>query len=304
MQTSEENDFKLQHCADTLISKLSESLNDKESKLVGTALQARMIAEIFQENVAKYIFEQNAGFTIPQNFDIFTLYEKFIKRKIEIARTEKTCQSDLTEFDIIQAHEKYAFKTIFGENVANKQKCEDLHKFGIVSMNYNAFPHFTHRSFAEYFVASMLIQNISSVYFIHIVSSEYEFDAIINFIDSGIKHKLLEFLDDEELFKKIAAIIDGHLEISIESSIREAKMKFRTVDLEQRKKFLHRLILKENVYLVKFLLKCLPHCRRETTENDFISIFDDSGNNIFHLAATTQIKSLIEEIWNCVERIY
>lgn len=272
---------KLNDCAWKLVRRVSESISDEESMLIGIPLQARMLAEIFEDDVASYVGNSSCQFKLPENFDIFFLYREFVARKIQIAR--RCCQQELSDFQIISYHEKVALKLILKVKFPTKEEDKLLPKYGIVSINFDAFPHFTHRTFAEYFVASFLIRKIHSVDFLRIISTEHDFDVVVNFIDSAMKHDMLKYLSDVEIHTKISSLLDDHV--------------------EPNDTFMHRLIWRENIFLVEFLLKCFQLCLKKTSRRLLLTV-NDNGNNIFHLAAKLKVKCLVESIWSLIVKVF
>jgi|GEM_PF-2848768 len=149
----------------------------KEGDLVGIVLQARMVAEIFQGGSRKYLESEVFN---PSKFginNIFDLYERFIEYQYERYFTEKIeigkellgkgSQIVLTE-SYTKAHGCLALKTLFSEDQTCKEFLRDqthqvflqdeLSGMGLIkNFKDTDIVGFVHRTYAEYFMAKLLV---------------------------------------------------------------------------------------------------------------------------------------------------
>jgi len=174
-----ESKRKLQVFAKELIKKLGNSISDEDRQFTGIPLQTRMLAEAFDTEVK--IFYQSAE-SMPElqfQLDLLGLYGRFIDRKYDIYQEEK-CQvpvnnviaKEQRERDVKsmrEDHQLLAFKVLFTEEqvtkIQNNRECkfsaEQLTRIGIVQVSHDGKPHFTHRVFAEYYVADCLVSRLT-----------------------------------------------------------------------------------------------------------------------------------------------
>ncbi|GFT87148.1 NACHT domain-containing protein [Nephila pilipes] len=153
----------------------------KEGNLVGIVLQARMVARIFEDECRKYIKSERLN---PFEFEInniFDMYERFVDdqygryftEKIKIGREllGKGSRNALTE-SYTKAHECLALTTLFSEDRTCKEFLRDqtyqvflqdeLSGMGLIkSFKDTDIVHFVHRSYAEYFMAKLLVRKLS-----------------------------------------------------------------------------------------------------------------------------------------------
>ncbi|MGL9731588.1 MAG: hypothetical protein ACR5KX_02040 [Wolbachia sp.] len=149
----------------------------KEGDLVGIVLQARMVAEIFQDECRKYLKSEKFN---PYEFrinNIFNLYERFIEHQYDRYFTEKikigkellskSSQIVLTE-SYTKAYVCLALKTLFSEDQPCKEFLRDqthqvflqgeLSGIGLIkNFKDTDIVGFVHRTYAEYFMAKLLV---------------------------------------------------------------------------------------------------------------------------------------------------
>ncbi|XP_069692913.1 uncharacterized protein [Periplaneta americana] len=160
----------------------ASSLSDKEKELTGIPLQTNMLAEVFEPEL--YNCYKTGKIPLPKTLNVLQLYKKFINKKIDIYYKEKK-KTDLTngfEQDVYDM-----FRKIFMENhtacgivsVIPKEKLKDLQGFqspdksflkkvengsektGVIDDITDGKPHFTHKTFAEYFTARWFSKHYS-----------------------------------------------------------------------------------------------------------------------------------------------
>jgi ankyrin repeat protein len=158
--------------AKALIQKLAQSISDQETEFTGIPLQTRLLAEGFDKEVKEANRLAKETLELPDKLDLLDLYQKFLEaknelflKKGEIAIKE---QSGITNkgISINKNYHQLALQELFtpeqikpltlellneGEQLSN----EALARIGIVQV-IEGKPHFIHRTFAEYFIASWL----------------------------------------------------------------------------------------------------------------------------------------------------
>ena len=124
--------------------------------LLDSPLLVTMISELDEEDL--------------EDFNIYTLYERFLKKKIEI-RNEKgpLVKDDIVKItmnstDILQIHRKMALQLLLVDSLQiQKFKIdeEQITRIGLLYFDGENYQ-FVHRSFAEYFLANYLILNLKN----------------------------------------------------------------------------------------------------------------------------------------------
>ena len=168
------HDYKLSDFISSLLEKVQESLIDKLKEFIGIPLQAKMMAEVFQDEASHYC--QTGKLRLPQNFDISGLYDKFIEKK-----WQEYCKKHVVDLnkshDIVNClkfHSQQSFMacalvsylhdndihSLYGSEIILKQNKEfierlnnGMEKTGIVTSVVDNKVVFVHRTFTEYFVA-------------------------------------------------------------------------------------------------------------------------------------------------------
>ncbi|MBD0391664.1 NACHT domain-containing protein, partial [Wolbachia endosymbiont of Pentalonia nigronervosa] len=144
----------------------------KEEGLVGIVLQARMVAEIFQDECEEYFKHKEFN---PSNFrisNISDLYERFIeyqyeryfKEKIKISgKLSEDSRTSLTR-SYTKAHSYLALKSFFSEDqiqgLLSKERFsgKELQDIGLVkNLKEDGTADFLHFTYIEYFVADFLV---------------------------------------------------------------------------------------------------------------------------------------------------
>ncbi len=189
---SQVNDQKLKIYANELITLLSGSTSGKQTEFTGIPLHISMVAEVFYENKegkqekawqgCKEFLDTtnipNQKPTLPNQFNIAELYERFVKTKFydihfkekrEIDFTKpgikRTFDRDYKEF--IKQQQELALYALLNNEEFTKLSSTNQEKIngwiqdiksgdenqGIIDQIIDDKPHFTHATFAEYFVS-------------------------------------------------------------------------------------------------------------------------------------------------------
>lgn len=123
LQIAEVGNIKLEDCATRIIDGFESQLCNKNTNFIGIPLQARMIAEIFQDDVKAFIENDVAAtFDVSKLSNILCMYRHFVSTKIQIVQTEKNgivakekADMEAEGVNVIEIHEKLSLKLIFGK---------------------------------------------------------------------------------------------------------------------------------------------------------------------------------------------
>ena len=143
--------------ADLLYNKFNHSL--WYVRVFDSPLLVKMISELDEDDL--------------KVFNVYTLYKRFVEKKIEIWMKKGPLATDdnvkllMNRTDIIQIHHEMALQLLLDDEVFKSlqiQKSEidqeQITRFGLLYFDGEDFQ-FTHRSFAEYFLANFLILNLN-----------------------------------------------------------------------------------------------------------------------------------------------
>ncbi|KAJ8871765.1 hypothetical protein PR048_028105 [Dryococelus australis] len=187
-----DEETKLESFAESLLEKLSVSINDRQQSFTGIPLQLRMIAEIFPEGIeierTGRLSLHGHDITLPETLNLVGLYERFIDKKYDVYKIEKMkpttaiAAADVEEGrqTFIKNHQKIAVYTLLPNEqnsfLLSEEDVEDLELFldriiegkektgiidGVIKIINIRRPHFIHLTFAEYFTASFFILKLS-----------------------------------------------------------------------------------------------------------------------------------------------
>ena len=106
-----------------LLKLFSNSTSDGKLEFMGIPLQARLLAEAFQEDFERFYYSIEHEPKLPKNLDIFDLYQRFIDSKYAIYFKEKAkvdnhlssgLKISLTKA-LTRAHQRLSFSVMFSE---------------------------------------------------------------------------------------------------------------------------------------------------------------------------------------------
>lgn len=210
--------------ANNLLKMWKKSLNDKDLKLIGIPLQTRMIAEIYCNQVSNWHSSNiEPSQRIPDIIDLNSLYKKFLNTKIWLWISKNSDSASNESADVMKygwkrhqqlsVHHQFDEKTaklLFG--VKNQKRVSDdaLAKIGLVYVKCGRYPKFAHQTYAEYFIADYVVdqillqskwsENVSS--FIVRVFEESNCELIRRFVNSILMYNQIA-LKDQALKKNI-----------------------------------------------------------------------------------------------------
>jgi len=212
----EDKKYKLEMFARYLISLLSQSINDIDREIAGIPLLCRLLAETFEEEVETFCRSVELTSLLPDTLDLLELYRRFIERKYDIYQEEKiqvrvsnVAATGQRERDFKCLREDYqllALKVLFDKKTValfrTNEECtfsaKELSRIGIAQVNNDGQTNFIHRTFAEYFVADCLVNQLTK----GSLTSQQEQDFLFRKI----------FLEED--YETIRAFIDGFISSS------------------------------------------------------------------------------------------
>lgn len=197
----------------------------KENDFAAIPLHLRMLAEIFQESIKwnelsdwegckEYLNGDETQPKLPERMNITELYSMFIEKKKDVyiykgnPSGNATTNTALSEkfYECLTYHRKLALEVILDETECNLFKCyhnscanmeANILSIGIIQKVNNEF-HFAHRTFAEYFVADSLINDLKlnpnvefQKFLIDEILQNPKFKVIRTFFDSFLQRSLI-----------------------------------------------------------------------------------------------------------------
>lgn len=195
--------------------------------------------------------------------------------------------------NMFEVHDKVALQEIFGISVDSKtlkiiqDEKDESQRYGIITYAEGK-PTFTHRSFAEYFVATSIINKLPDFdrdVFCKIIFNPESYEFIISLIE-----KKLKFSNEPEKIEKMHKAFAEFIDAII------------TADSEERF-FLHCHIRDRRFMLAEFLLKSTRYCKEDTIKLLLTSQVE-GGYNIFMLACRYWQRACVDIIWSLAKQVY
>jgi ankyrin repeat protein len=300
----EEKKVKLEIYAKHLIKKLAQSVSDKDKEFTGIPLQCRMLAEAFDREVETFCKSAESVPELRFSRDLLGLYERFLNRKYDICCEEKFNMS-MTNVgtkavrkqyveDIIQNHHLLALKTLFVEEQLavlqiNSQRTsseEDLIRTGLVQASHDGKLHFIHRTFAEYYVAEFLVNQL----------------AKWSNTPQKLQVLLLQRIFVEISYQVVRTFIDGLLSKSQPSKDVLKQYGNRISDLRRdRVPILHQAAREGDAHIIGFILDSVKTGEHTDTLNELLLHKDYSACTAWQLAAVGGNIKVLEKLWECAK---
>jgi hypothetical protein len=254
------NEHRLEIYATALISKLAQSISDKDKEFAGIPLQTRMLAEVFEEKLLSFNLSE-----LLHKLDLTGLFGRFIDKKCVTYCKEKCKipagnvageEHSQTLSELIKSeHQLLALETLFTEdqvtrlqiNYESRFSDEYLARFGIVQRNHDSKPQFIHRTFAEYYVADFLMKQLTKRTKQHINVQEFLLNDVLLRTDCRVIRAFLDGLLEKEALKEYGKILDEQW--------KEGEVPSRLIGL--RKTALRRAATEVNIHIIGFLLDSL-----------------------------------------------
>ncbi|GFQ65478.1 ANK_REP_REGION domain-containing protein [Trichonephila clavata] len=212
---------RLDNYINKLLEFISKSIGDKERRFMGIPMQMRMVAEAFQEATKNQELLDNPERTFPENFDMLKLYDHFLYAKYRVYFEKRGAENidldkdgDWLTTKPTKVHRSLALKVLFpemekdfiGNNLPSEKDKHRVNRVGIAQC-INDRVVFTHRTFAEYFVAGFLADKLSRG------KNSKKYETIIEFLAKELfenKNEVIKAFLDYRLAKH-AAILKGKL---------------------------------------------------------------------------------------------
>ena len=305
----DKDEHRLQIYAKALIRKLAQSISDKDREFTGIPLQTRMLAEAFEQEFISFYVSGKSEPELPYKLDLLGLYGRFIDSKYDIFFKEKSKFQPSNihaerirerEFKNIQVqHQLLALEALFTEDQVKFLQSygrttfsdEELAMIGIAQRNNEGKPHFIHRTFAEYFVADLLINQLTR--------------------KTKQNKQLKDLLLNEVLLRRdchvIRAFLNGLLEISKPST--EALKEYGDLLDEQWNKgeeqgplifdttALHEAAAENNPRIIRFLLDSLNSEKNSNALKVMLLAKDYERRTAWHVAADAGHLEQVENLW-------
>jgi hypothetical protein len=305
------NQQRLKIYAETLIRKLAQSISDKDKEFTGIPLQTRMLAEAFEEEFRSFYLSEKSQPELPHKLELLGLYRRFIDRKYDIYYREKSktpagnmAAEEQRERDlkcIEFEHQRLALLALFTEDQMASLHIdhhstfpdEQLARIGIVQRNNEGKPQFIHRTFAEYFVAEFVTEQLTNEMklksdFISIVLLGADYQVIRRFLNGMLENSKPSTL----VLKKYGKKLDEQWN-SLEDN--------RT--LEGVTTELHRAAVEDNAKIVRLLLDSLNSGEHSKATKKMLLAVDNNGRNAWHMAAEKNSIQALKNIWECAKAV-
>ena len=304
------NQHRLQIYAEAIISKLSQSIGDKDKEFTAIPLHTRMLAEAYEQDCRSFYLSDKSEPELPHKLDLQGLYRRFIESKYDIYYWEqfKTAAGEMAadgirdrDLKYIQLeHQRLALQVLFTKDqVIFKQighhltfSDEELARIGIAQRNSEGKLQFIHRTFAEYFVAEFLIKQLTKKtkqneqvqeFLLNKVLLRKDCEVIRTFLD-GLLNK---FSPSKEVMKDFAEKLD---ELWNEKKA-HGHMMVCTIAL-------HEAATEDNAGIIGFILDSLKSGEYSNALTNILLATDILGRTAWHMAAETNSIQALKKYWN------
>jgi ankyrin repeat protein len=300
----EEKKIKLASYAEFLIKKLYQSINDEEKEFTGIPLQCRMLAEAFDEEARTFCQSSESMPDLPFELDLLELYGRFIERKYDIYQEEKVqvpvnnvIANERRKLDLKlmrNDHQLLALKVLFTEEEVarfqNNGQCmfspKELARVGIVQVSYEGNVHFIHRTFAEYYVADLLVNQLAEG----------------STTSQQVQDLLLQKIFVEKYYRMIRVFIDGLLSRTKPSKEVLKQYGHRMSNWEDGVPILHRAAREGNAHIIEFLCDIVQAGEHKDAVNELLIARDHYERTAWHLVAERGNMDLLETIWKLAKQ--
>jgi ankyrin repeat protein len=302
MMKKEEKKVQLEIYAKHLIMQIAQSVRYNDKEFIGIPLQCRMLAEAFDEDV-KTFYETAASMSeLRFKQDMLGLHRSFMERKkgicveetFKISGTNVGAQLAQRQYlkKVTDDHQMLALKTLFGEEqVALLQinsQCtsseEELIRAGMVQVSHDGKLHFIQLTFAEYYVAEFLVNQLTKIS----NTSQQVQDLLL--------HKI--FVEDD--YRVVRGFIDGLLP-SAKPSKEVLKQYGNRISVFRRDGalILHQAAREGNANISGFLLESVLAGGHTDTVHEMLLAQDNDRYTAWHLAAMGGHTAALEKLWEC-----
>jgi len=298
----EESKKKIEIYATKLIKNLGNSISDKDREFTCVPLHIRMLAEAFDEEVMTFCQSAESTTELVFQLDLLGLYGRFIEKKYDIYHEEElqvpvsnvvgTEQRETDLNNMREDHQLLALKVLFtAEQVAlsrdNDQRifsAGKLSRIGIVKVSHDGKLQFSHRNFAEFYVADCLVNRLTEG----------------NNTSEQIQVSILKDIFLREEYQMIRAFIDGLLSRCKLSKQMFKQYRTRIDDLGIGE-LLHRAEVEGNVNIIEFLSEIVRAGGHTDTGSSPVQGQDTEGSTESYMAAMGGKLSGLEKLWEGAE---
>ena len=299
----------LQIYAEALIRKLAQSISDKDREFTGIPLQTRMLAEAFEEDLRSFYISERSEPELPHKLDLLGLYGRFIDSKYNIffkakskfqpgnMGADRIRERDLKNIQV--EHQLLALEALFtAEQDTFLQSYdrttfsdEDLARIGIAQRNNESKLHFIHRTFAEYFVADFLLNQLTKKTKQQVQVKEILLNEILLRNDCHVIRAFLNGLLENskpstEALKEYGDLLDEHCKKVVVQG-----------PLLGVTKVLHEAATEDNARIIGFLLDSLKSGEHSNALKEMLLAKDYYGQTAWHVAAEAGHMKVVEGLW-------
>ncbi|GJQ75354.1 hypothetical protein Trydic_g23533 [Trypoxylus dichotomus] len=304
------DETKLKKFAETLLKRLSKSIADSNRELASVPLQARMLAEAFDQDLIDFYYSNKLQPDLPRKLDLLDVYKRFTHRKYLVYIFEKNSLLEVNlarenlatilsgGMNLRKIHQQLALQVLFPEEMdkllefrkKRSLKPEELNRIGIVQYEGEKF-YFVHRTFAEYYASDFFMSTLVKP----------------NPRISGPEEPLLDIALRYDFHSVIRNFLNGLLE-SGEFHIPEENLKFYGGRINQlwtqnwliepnAPTILHIAIREGNFNIVQFLLTCLVSSNHIDVLRKLYEAQDQYGKSVWLVAAEEGRVDILEILW-------
>lgn len=267
---------RLKVFVDKILKLLSTSTNNL---LNDTPLKLNLLVENFKENCKKY--STTNVLDLPEKLNMINLYQNYIK-------TMNCSIEEIKKFAIFTIFDTktlcYFFKSDEGTTIYKEilEKLYENDNFGIINKTIDNKLHFQHQSFAEYFVATYLMEHFlenadttdqEREFFLNDILCKNSYQNIRVFLNA-FEQKL-----HEDIYKQYADTLN-------------TLFSRKTFGVNKISTILCTAVEENIIEIVKFLLECI---KNHTGLNKLLKC-TIHGNNPLHLAAKGKYFDIIFEL--------
>jgi ankyrin repeat protein len=300
---------QLETYARALVEELALSVSDYKKELTGIPLQTRMLAEAFEKEVETFCLSQKSEPSLPKELGLVDLYRKFIATKLnifiqkgEIAKEQNT-HTLIHGISVAKNHQKLALEILFPELKDTVSKlvkselleCDAIFRIGIAEYA-GVKVHFIHRTFAEYYVADVLVKQLSKKAcvleevqkFLLSILQKSDYEVIRLFLDGLLLKSELPEVNLEQCGKLINRRRKGkksHLRSSLPARV------------------LHQAVVEGSAHITRFLFRSLDAAGYSDTIKRLLQHKDSYRKTAWHLAAESGHINLVLELWGWARKL-
>jgi hypothetical protein len=303
---------RLQIDAKALITKLAQSISDKDKQFTGIPLQTRMLAEVFDEKFKSFYLLEKSEPELPHKLDLLGLYRRFTDRKYDIyfGEKSKTLAGNVAVEEqrksylknIHLEHQRLALEALFTDDEVTFLQIydestfsdEELARIGIVQRKNEGKPQFIHRTFAEYYVAELLIKQLTKKtkqvqeFLLNVVLLKEDCQVIRNFLDGLLKN----FEPTKGALREYGEKLDG-----------ECYKKQVHAPLKFAKTGLYKAAKEGNVHIIGFLIDSLKSGESLSAVTKLLLAKDHEGKTAWHKATEGGHVEVLEKLWNWAKEL-